>query len=332
MAIDNLEHVFAEHHRLSLQAIQHASRVIDPVFLHSPQYECEPLSEALGCRLVLKNECANPIRNFKGRGASYLLHSLHARDPNDVRTIVGASAGNWGQALAYACRAVGRSLVLYAAVNANPMKVARMRALGADVRLQGHDFDAAKQAAEAFAARKGFLWVADGLDQEVSEGAGTIGMELLERGDRFDFLLVALGNGSLLTGIARWVKSVARATRVVGVSAAGADAMERSWRHRTIVTPESVSTIADGIAVRVPIPVAVQDMQGIVDDVLLVQDSHMIEAMRLLYRHAGLLVEPSGAVGVAAIIADPQRFAGQHLATILCGSNLTQEQIDTYLR
>jgi threonine dehydratase len=332
MTITKTEHGLADHHRLSLQAIEQAARVIDPVFLRSPQYECEPLSEALGCKLVLKNECANPIRSFKGRGASYLLHSLHARDPNDSRLIVGSSAGNWGQALAYACRAAGRSLVLYAAVNANPMKVARMRALGADVRLQGHDFDAAKQAAEAFAAREGFLWVADGQDKEASEGAGTIGMELLERGDRFDAVLVALGNGALLTGVARWVKSVASATCVVGVSAAGADAMERSWRHGTIVTPESVNTIADGIAVRVPIPVAVQDMRGIVDDVLLVQDSHMIEAMRLLYRHAGLLVEPSGAVGVAAIVADRQRFAGRRVATILCGSNMTQEQIDTYLR
>jgi threonine dehydratase len=321
----------AASHRLSLHAIQHAMSVIDPVFLHSPQYECEPLSEVLGCRLVLKNECVNPIRSFKGRGAGYLVHALQARNPNNHCPLVGASAGNWGQALAYACRSVTRPLILFASVNANPMKVDRMRALGADVRLQGQDFDSAKEAGEAFAAREGLLWVADGQDKEASEGAGTIGLELLGRGDAFDAVLVALGNGALLTGVARWIKSVASATRMFGVSAIGADAMERSWRAGTIVRPASVNTIADGIAVRVPIPVALKDMQHVVDDVLLVHDSQIIEAMRLLYRHAGLLVEPSGAVGVAAILAEPQRFAGQRVATILCGSNLTEAQIAEYL-
>lgn len=318
-------------HRLSLANIKRAGSVIAPVFLNTPQYDCEPLSEALGCTLTIKLEFANPIRSFKGRGASFLMQELAALAPDDLRPIVAASAGNWGQALAFCCRASGRPLVLYAAVNANPMKVDRMRALGAEVRLEGQDFDAAKQAAQAFAKHSGGCMVADGLNPQVSEGAGTIGSELLARGDAFDAMTVPLGNGALLAGMARWIKAAAPATRMIGVSARGADAMEKSWRNKAMVLPPGVDSIADGIAVRVPIPEAVDDMQGIVDDVLLVSDAHIIEAMRLLYRCAGLLVEPAGAAGVAALIANRERFADQRIATVLCGGNLTENQIKEWI-
>jgi threonine dehydratase len=134
-----------------------------------------------------------------------------------------------------------------------------------------------------------------------------------------------------LNGMARWLKAAAPGIRVIGVSAAGADAMEKSWRTRTIVLPPSVSTIADGIAVRVPVPEAVNDMHGIVDDVRLVGDEQIIEAMRLIYRRAGLLIEPAGAAGVAAILADRAMFKGQRVATVLCGSNIAEPQIRQWI-
>jgi threonine dehydratase len=314
-------------HRLPLADIAGAADVIDPIFLHTPQYDCEPLSAALGCSLTLKLETANPIRSFKGRGASYLIGSMD-RSP---RPLVSASAGNWGQALAYACRSARQPLILFASTNANPVKVERMRALGADVRLAGDDFDAAKAAAGTFAGSSGLRMVADGLDPEASIGAGTIGVELLAYGSTYDALLVPLGNGAMLTGIARWVKAAAPAIAVYGVSARGADAMEKSWRIGSIVLPPQVNTIADGIAVRVPIPEALEDMRCIVDDVLLVSDQDIIAAMRLIYSEAGLIAEPSGAAGVAAILAVPDRFAGLRVATIVCGSNLTQAQAKGWL-
>jgi threonine dehydratase len=318
-------------HRLKLAHVAHAVQIIDPVFLNSPQYNCEPLSASLGCALTIKLEFTNPIRSFKGRGASFLTRSLTMRDPNDRQLIVGASAGNWGQAMAYTCREAGRPLILYASVNANPLKIERMRALGAEVRLHGIDFDASKEEALAFAKEVGAHMVADGLDPEVSEGAGTIAIELLQHSANYDAILVPLGNGALLTGIARWIKAAAPDMRVIGVGASGADAMEKSWRTHTIVLPPSISTIADGIGVRVPIPEAVNDMYGIVDDVLLVSDDAIIEAMRLLHRHAGLLVEPAGAAGVAALIANRAMFQGQRVATTLCGSNLTEQQIRQWI-
>ncbi len=316
-------------HRLSLPAIAEAAQRIDPVFLHSPQYECEPLSEALGCRLTLKLESCNPIRSFKGRGADYFVS--RAVQAGDDRPMVCASAGNFGQALAYACRKHGRPLIVYASPQANPLKVERMRDLGAEVRLQGDDFDAAKAAAKAYCASIGAWMVEDGLETAISEGAGSIGVELLARYDLYEAVTIPLGNGALLNGVARWLKAASPATQVFGVSSLGADAMEKSWRQGHLVQRQDVSTIADGIGVRVPIPDAVDDMHDQVDEVLLVSDDHIIEAMRLLYEYAGLLIEPAGAAGVAAMVAEPERFRAQSVATVLCGSNLTQAQIKDWI-
>ena len=318
-------------HRLRLDNILRAATLIDPVFRNTPQFDCEPLGAVLGCRLTLKLETANPIRSFKGRGAGYLVASRAADGRLGGRRIIGASAGNWGQALAYACRAHGIALTLFDAETANPLKVARMRDLGAEVILTGHDFDAAKQAGEAHAGTSGGLWVADGLDPEAAEGAATIAVELLEGPAKPEVLAVPLGNGALLTGIARWAKAVDPAIRVIGVQARGADAMEKSWRTGRLVFPPAVATIADGIGVRVPIAEAVADMRDIVDEVVLVSDADIIAAMRLLFRTAGLLAEPSGAAGLAAIAAHPEHFSGRRVATVICGSNLTDAQIGEWL-
>jgi threonine dehydratase len=317
-------------HRLSLTQIAKSVNVIPPEFLNSPQYNCESLSEALGCQLTIKLDFVNPIRSFKGRGASFLVSEMQRL--GDKRPIVCASAGNWGQAMAYACRSFGLPVVIYAAVNANPLKVARMKSLGAEVRQEGEDFDGAKDAAKAYAKLTGRWMVEDGFDPAISEGHGTLAMELLSRGDKFDIITLPLGNGAMLNGMARWIKAASPTTTVLGVSALHADAMEKSWRNKTITNSDVAQTIADGIAVRVPIPEAVSDMQGLVDDVLLITDAHIIEAMRLIYQHAGHLIEPAGAVGVAALIAHCTAFAQRKVATVLCGSNITEAMIRDLLQ
>lgn len=313
-------------HRLSLEHIAQAMQIIDPVFLNTPQYRLEPLEAQLGCRLVIKVETLTPIRSFKGRGASLFVSQVAPGN-----TLVCASAGNFGQAMAYACRARGVRLIVYASVNANPLKIERMRALGAEVRLHGEDFDAAKLEAKRFAAQSGTRMVEDSLEPATGEGAGTMAVELLRWPEPFDAVLVALGNGAMLTGVGRWIKAHAPNTEVIGVAARGAPAMEESWRSGKIVAHERIDTIADGIGVRVPVPEAVADMRGTVDDVLLVGDDTTITAMKLLHQHAGIVVEPSGAVGVAALLENRARFAGRLVATIICGGNLTPQQIAQWL-
>ena len=314
-------------HRLPLKAFLQARRIIDPVFLNSPQYECEPLSDALGSKLTLNLEVANPIRSFKGRGADYLVKSIALSD----KPIVAASAGNWGQALAYACRNQGQALIVFASVNANPLKVERMRAMGADVRLAGIDFDAAKIAAQRHAEDHGLRMVADGLDPEAAIGAGTIAMELVGSSLPYDAVLVPLGNGAMQTGVGRWFKAASPHTQVIAIQASGADAMEKSWRKGHLIVKDKVNTIADGIAVQVPIQEAVTDMAGTVEDIILVDDSDIISAMKLVFDRAGILLEPSGAAGVAALLAHRQRFAHSNIATILCGGNITREQFQSWV-
>jgi threonine dehydratase len=314
-------------HRLELDHIASASSLIDPVFLNTPQYRSESLEAILGCRLVVKVETLNPIRSFKGRGAAYFVAGVALGT-----TLVCASAGNFGQAMAYACRARGLPLIVYASVHANPLKIERMRALGADVRLEGEDFDAAKLAARHFAQEQSLRFVEDSMAPETGEGAGTIAVELLRWPDPFDALLVALGNVALLTGMGRWVKAQSPVTQMIGVAAKGAPAMEQSWRSGKIVVHERIDTIADGIGVRIPVPEAIADMQGTVDDVILVDDETIIAAMRLLHTELGLVVEPSGAVGVAAILGEPARFRGQLIGTVICGGNVTEAQMQRWLR
>jgi len=310
---------------ISIERIREAAGVIDPVFLNSPQFDSEPLSERLDVDTILKVETVNPIRNFKGRGADYLMQRLGAA----TRSIVCASAGNFGQGMAYACRKRGVPITVFAATTANPLKVERMRALGATVELAGDDFDQAKDAARRFAAHQSQLYVEDGSPGAIGEGAGTMAVELTRSFD-LDAIFVPLGNGSLVNGIGTWMQNASPKTRVIAVCAESAPSMALSWRQRKPVEAES-STIADGIAVRVPVPEAVEIMATTVDEVMLVPDDEMRSWMRHVLADTGLVIEPAGAAGVAAIARVAAEWKGSRVATVLTGGNLTEPQVREWL-
>lgn len=313
---------------VSIERIAEAAEVVDPVFLNSPQYVNEPISADLGITTVLKIECLNPIRSFKGRGTDYLLHRIQPLDNG----IVCASAGNFGQGMAFAARKHGLRLTVFAAENASAMKVERMRALGAEVVLEGNDFDAAKEAARSHAERARALFVEDGGVPAIAEGAGTIALELTRAGEALDSILIPLGDGALLTGIAAWTRNASPQTRIIGVVAEGANAMELSWRANRVVAIEKVNTIADGIAVRVPVASAVDDVRRYVDDLIHVSDAEMIDGMRVLYRDAGLVVEPAGAAGIAAAKKLRDQLAGTRTAVIVTGGNISTLQFEELVR
>jgi threonine dehydratase len=314
-----------------VDGIRAAHRAIDPVFLDTPLFGHEAADAELGAALLAKVETLNPIRSFKGRGTDWFVQSLSRVDA----PIVTASAGNFGQGIARAARRYGHRALVFAAETANPLKVEAMRRLGAEVRLTGADFDAAKSAARAFAREAEALFVEDGDVCAVAEGAGTIALELVRelehRGAGIDIVLVPLGNGALLTGMGTYLKAALPSCRVVGIVAAGAPAMLESWREGRIVTTARADTIADGIAVREPVAYALDSMRGTVDDVWVVEDDAIRAAMRFCHRHFGLVVEPAGAAGVAAALDRRDALRGQRVATVLCGGNLTPEQMTAYL-
>lgn len=300
--------------RLSLANIEEASRIVDPVFLRSPQIVWQQF--APGLDLHLKIETLNPIRSFKGRGADYFIAKL----PSSTRRLVAGSAGNFGQGLAYAARRHGIQVDIFASMNANPRKVDAMRRFGANVHLAGHDFDAAKLAGKAYAAEHGLFFAEDGREPEFSEGAGTIGVELAALD--LDVLLIPLGNGALLGGIACWMKAHSPRTRIVGVCAAAAPSMEQSWRRGVALETATANTIADGIAVRVPIPEAVDDIRELMDDCWLIGDARTRRAMTRIRHELSLIAEPSGAIGVAATQVMAHSLRGQRVATLICGGNV----------
>lgn len=163
------------------------------------------------------------------------------------------------------------------------------------------------------------MFVEDGLEPRISEGAGTIAAELAPL--RPDVIFVPVGNGALISGIGCWMKARSAGTRIVGVCAAGAPAMAESWRHGSVVTSAEVTTIADGVAVRVPIPAALEWMSTVVDDMILIDDAQLREALRMARDTIGLILEPSGALGIAAALH--HQIPGQKLATVVTGSNFS---------
>ncbi|QWF78477.1 threonine ammonia-lyase [Amycolatopsis sp. CA-230715] len=312
--------------QVTVAGIARAAETIDPVFLDSPQYLAEPLEEVTGARVVVKVETANPVRCFKGRGADFRLAST---EPGS--TVVCASAGNFGQGIAYAARERGVTAVVFVSAAVTDSKLARMRQLGADVRLVDGDFDGAKFAGSSFAEAEGHQFIEDGRDPAVSEGAGTIGLELARWPSPFDVVVLPLGNGALAAGVGRWVKAHSPETEIIAVSAAGAPAMHRSWHSGRVEHTDTVDTISEGVAVRLPIPEALRDMADVVDDVVLADDPATLRAMRALLASTGLVTEPAGALGLAAMLTDPGRFAGKLVATVLTGSNLPSARAADWL-
>jgi threonine dehydratase len=295
---------------LSLTRIAAAAGEIDPVFLRTPQFLDERLSAALGREVVVKVETVNPIGSFKGRGAWLLAGGL---DP--ARTWVCATAGNFGQGLAYAARARQATVDAFVSPNVPREKVGRMRALGARVETAEEPWPAARRHAAGSGDR---LLVVDGLGPEMAEGAGTIGVEL-EGAGPFDSAIVQLGDGALISGVARWLKASAPATRIIGVGASGAPAMARSFAARRLISGPT-DTIATAIAVADPIPESLARVLTLVDDVCLVDDDDLRSAQRLVAECLGVLVEPAGAAGVAALARHGHRLPRGRTAVVLTGA------------
>ncbi|MGW7067291.1 threonine ammonia-lyase [Streptomyces sp. NPDC054855] len=314
--------------RLDTSRIRAARGVIDPVFLDTPLYRCEPLETVLGCAVSIKLETANPVRSFKGRGTELVASMLADRGAQGV---VCASAGNLGQALAWSGRGRGLDVTVVASRFATRAKLERIRALGARLELVDGDHEVARERAAAIAHREGIRLVEDSLDIETCEGAATIGLELANRSPAFDTVLIALGGGALATGVGHVVKTMVPAAEVVCVQPLGAPAMTHSWRRRRVVTTDTTDTIADGVAGRRPIQAVLDDLLLVADDCVLVQEASIIAGMSLLLEHAGLVVEPSAALGIAAVLEDRDRFAGRHVVTILCGSNVDMDAYHRWL-
>lgn len=297
---------------LSTARIEAAPDHIDPVFLDTPQFVDERLSAELRREVIVKVETLNPIGSFKGRGTSLL-----ARELNPERTWVCSTAGNFGQGLAYVARKRGAAIRVFVSADVPSAKVERMRALGARVDVRDNPQKAAREHA---AEGENRILIVDGLEPAMAEGAGTIGLELARAGD-IDTAVVQLGDGALITGIACWLKKASPQTRIVGVCANGAPAMAQSFAAGHPISVVGSGTIATAIAVTDPVPESFARVVALVDEVVLVDDDDLRDAMDLVAGLLGVLVEPAGAAGIAALRRHGAALAGNRVAVILTGAS-----------
>jgi len=308
----------------TLAEVYKAKHTIEPYLEHTPLLRNPYLSDRLGCDAYLKLENLQPIGVFKVRGGVNLAASLSEEDLS--RGIVGASTGNHGQSLAYAGKMAGMRCIIAVPEGANPLKVAAMEALGAEVPQRGPTFEEARAWAEDLAAREGMRYVHHASTPELVAGVATISLEIIEDLPDVDVIIAPVGGGSGILGHCIVAKALRPEVEVIAVQAEGAPCYYRSWKERRL-QEAPIDTIAEGMATGTPFFAPVRKMIDCLDDFVLVSDDEMREAIALLLRTSRQLAEPSGAASTAAALKLGERLRGKKVALVLSGGNITLDQL-----
>jgi len=301
--------------------VEEARDFIRPYLPPTPLVYSWPLSDLLGCDYYIKCENLQPVGAFKVRGGVYLVGHLSAEER--TAGIVSASTGNHGQSLAYAGRIFEVPLTIFGPEkNANQAKVAAMRALGAEVRLCGADFDEAREEAGRFAAREGARFVHSANERRLVAGVGTMALEIFAELPDVEVIVAPVGGGSGACGNGLVAKGRGRDVEIIAVQSARAPVCYRAWKERRLDVEAPMTTVHEGVATRVPFAMTTQMMWQLVDDFVLVEDEEINAAMRLLAERAKLVAEGAGAASLAAAYKLRQRLKGKKVVGILTGGNV----------
>jgi threonine dehydratase len=285
--------------------------------LDTPCVESKTLSQIVGARVFLKFENLQFTASFKERGA---LNKLLALAEAGVRGVVAASAGNHAQGVAHHAQRLGLRAVIVMPVTTPTVKVERTRGFGAEVVLHGDSFDAAREYALQLADSQGLAFVHPFDDPLVIAGQGTIALEMLRSQPQLDTLVVAVGGGGLISGIATAVRALKPGVEIIGVQTVRFPAMVNAIKGT--LHPQGSNTIAEGIAVGVPGRITREVVRALVDDMVLVDEGDIEQAIVMLLEIEKTLVEGAGAAGLAALLKDPARYAGRQVGLVLCGGNI----------
>lgn len=313
--------------RPTLTGIREAQARIRPYLPETPLMRSDILSRALGADVWLKNETITPIASFKFRGA---LNAMVRAKANGVSGAVTSSTGNHGQGVAYAARVLDLSADIFLPSPANPIKATMIKAFGGSLHEIGEDIDEAKDAARQFADDHGGLFLDDGEDIDIMEGAGTTGLEIAEALSNIDLLVVPLGGGNLTAGCATALKGVQPDARIVSVQAKGSPAVTNSF-HAHKVVEHPIDTLADGLVTRVPPNLALNVLWGLLDDAWLASDAQLLAGVHTLAECAHILVEPAGAAALAGSYVRKDTIQGKRVVLILTGANITMAQLEQAL-
>ncbi len=306
---------------VTLADIQAARRSLRDIIIPTPVLPDELLSDRFGARVFFKAECTQRSGSFKIRGAYNKISRLSAEER--ARGVITHSAGNHAQGVALAARQLGIPAVVVMPERAPLTKVAATRRYGAEVILSGATFDDAGATAQAIQRERGLTYVHAFNDPHVIAGQGTMGLELIEALPELTTVIVPVGGGGLISGVALAVKAFAPDTRIIGVQAANCSAVIPSLAAGAPVVLHAANTIADGIAVKRPGDLTLPIIQQYVDEIVEVTEEEIARAIAYLAQNAHLVVEGAGAAGVAALLAGkvvPSN--GETVCVAVCGGNI----------
>lgn len=309
--------------------IEAARDRISSLVHRTPLLASATLGRLTGTHLTLKAENFQRTGSFKARGAINAV--LQLTPEQRARGIVTLSAGNHGQGLAYAAQIAGIRCVVFMPETAVPTKVAAIKGYGAEARF-APSMETVFAEMEAFRLNQGLHFVHPFADPAIVAGQGTVGLEILEDDPELEAVVVCVGGGGLLAGVALAVKSQRPDVRVVGVEPEGAAAVRRSLEAGHAVTLDRIDTVADGLAAPFAAPFTQAIIERHVDDVVLVSDDEIVTSMRLILERCKLLVEPAGAAAVAALLAGKAGLAaGTRTVATLSGGNIDREKLKRLL-
>lgn len=309
---------------ITLEDIKDAREALKSVIHYTPLLRSDTFSKVTGSDVYLKIESLQKTGSFKVRGAYIKIKSLSEEQKRNG--VIAASAGNHGQGVAYASKMLGIDCTIVMPANASPAKVAAVRSYGANVLLHGVIYDQAWEKALEIAKEKNLTIIHAFDDPQVIAGQGTIALEILEKLEDFDAIILPIGGGGLAAGVSIVLRALKKNIKIIGVQSSAFSAMKESIEQGTIIESSNGSTIADGISVRHPGELTFKILSSNIDEVVTVDDDEIVKAMFLLMERSKLVAEPAGVIGLAYLLSNPKEFEGKRVVTILTGGN-----IDMYL-
>ncbi|WP_366923355.1 threonine ammonia-lyase [Metallumcola ferriviriculae] len=309
------------HLPVSVGAIKDAAELLYPVIHMTAMDHSATFSELTGLDVYLKQENFQKTGSFKIRGAYNKIHNLSIKERQ--KGVIAASAGNHAQGVAYAAALLNTKATIIMPEGAPITKATATKGYGAEVILAGENYDAAYEKAIEIQKETGATFVHAFNDAHIIAGQGTIGIEMLDQQPDLDAILVPVGGGGLISGIATAAKAKKTGVKVIGVEAAGAPSMKASLKEGKVNVIEGFNTIADGIAVKTPGDITFKIVKELVDDVVVVDDEEIATAVLMLLERSKMVAEASGAVTLAALLAGKVSLPGiQKAACVISGGNI----------
>jgi threonine dehydratase len=312
----------------TLADVHAARRRIEPHLQPTPLYAYGALSELVGTEIFVKHENHLPIGAFKVRGGVNLVSQLS--DDERRRGVVTASTGNHGQSIAFAAGLFGVRAIVCVPEGANPVKLAAMEQLGAELVVHGRDFDEAREHCEGLAREHGYRYIHSGNEPDLIAGVGTATLELLETRPDVDVVIVPIGGGSGAAGACVAGKAIRPELEVIGVQSSAAPAAYRSWQSRQLLE-DRMETRAEGLATRVAFELPQRILWDRLDDFVLVDEDELERAVVRMIEGTRNLVEPAGAAPLAAALRLRDELAGKKVALVLSGGNISPGQLSEIL-